>query len=541
MTRTISLPRLTFWRGVLLALLAAGSYSAFVRFFHGLGAATNLSDRFPWGLWVGFDILCGVALAAGGFTISAIVYIFHLERFRPIVRPAILTAFLGYLLVVFALMFDLGRPYRVWHPLVLWNPHSVMFEVGWCVTLYTSVLALEFSPIVLERFRMKKLLKLFHVVMPPLVVMGVLLSTLHQSSLGSFYLIVPSKLYPLWYSPFLPVFFFLTALTLGCAMTIVESFLSAKAFKKEIEMSLLSDIGRVLLVLLGVVFVARYLDLSSRGVLPLAYGRTYEGRLFLAEILIGIVTPAALLALPAIRKSRRGLFSSALLVVLGVIMNRLNVSITGMERSSGGSYAPSLMEVSVTLMIVGIGFAVFTLAAKYLPVFKHATHEPEPETGAEPEWIEPDSARPEPARRPLVGILAAAGGLAALLFVSAIGLTDEGIRRKPEPVKPAPPQAVEVQKTTALESFRMPADVSFPQSPDSPAPVRFSHAVHVDANAPECLSCHRDQFSFVRAATPRAPAAAGSMHKLCGQCHDGTSSFSVEADCEKCHRESPGK
>lgn len=534
MTRSISLPRLTFWRGVLLVLLAAGAYSAFVRFFSGLGAATNLSDKFPWGLWVGFDILCGVALAAGGFTISAIVYIFHLERFRPIVRPAILTAFLGYLLVVFALMFDLGRPYRVWHPLVMWNPHSVMFEVGWCVTLYTSVLALEFSPIVLERFRMKKLLKLLKVVMPPLVVVGVLLSTLHQSSLGSFYLIVPSKLYPLWYSPFLPVFFFLTALMLGCAMTIVESFLSAKAFKKEIEMSLLTVIGKVLLVLLGVNFLAKALDLSNRGVLPLAFGRTYEGRLFLAEILIGLVAPAVLLAFPAIRKSRRGLFSAALLVVLGVVMNRLNVSITGMERSSGVSYAPSLMEISVTLMIVAIGFAVFTLAAKYLPVFKHATQEPEPE--AEPEWVEPIWARPEPARRPLVGILAVVGCLVAVLFVSAFALTDEGIRRKPLPPtasksKPAPPQA------TALASFRMPADVAVPQSPDSPAPVVFRHSVHVDAASPECLSCHGDGISLVRAATPRAPAAAGAMHKQCGQCHDGTSSFSVEADCEKCHQE----
>src|SRR6266508_4316500 len=404
MNRSLTLPRLTFWRIVLLLLLAAGLYSTFVRFFHGLGAATNLSDQFPWGLWVGFDVLCGVALAAGGFTISSIVYIFHLERFRPIVRPAILTAFLGYLLVIGALMFDLGRPYRVWHPLVMWNPHSVMFEVGWCVTLYSTVLALEFSPIVFERFKMKRVLKVLHYVMPPLVLLGVLLSTLHQSSLGSFYLIIPSKLYPLWYTPSLPVFFFLTALTLGCAMTIVESFLSARAFKKEIEMSLLTDIGKVTFVLLCVNLVARYQDLSSRGVLHLAFERTYEGRLFLAEILMGLVAPAVLLAFPAIRKSQRGLFSAALLVVMGIIMNRLNVSITGMERSSGVSYLPSLTEVSVTLMIVGVGFALFTLAAKYLPVFQHATEETVSEADSEPEWTEPASARPEPARRPLLGV-----------------------------------------------------------------------------------------------------------------------------------------
>ena len=140
--KQLPLPRPTFWRVVLVALCLLGLYTALIRFTQGLGATTNLSDSFPWGLWVGFDILCGVALAAGGFTISAIVYIFNLEKFRPIVRPAILTAFLGYCLVIVALMFDLGRPWNIWHPLVMWNPHSVMFEVGWCVTLYTTVLAL---------------------------------------------------------------------------------------------------------------------------------------------------------------------------------------------------------------------------------------------------------------------------------------------------------------------------------------------------------------------------------------------------------------
>ena len=143
----LEVPRFTFWRGVLLVILAARDLlHRRPRLRRASRGATNLSDAFPWGLWIGFDILCGVALAAGGFTISATVYIFNLEKFRPIVRPAILTAFLGYVLVIVALMFDLGRPWNVWHPLVMWNPHSVMFEVGWCVTLYTTVLALEFSP-----------------------------------------------------------------------------------------------------------------------------------------------------------------------------------------------------------------------------------------------------------------------------------------------------------------------------------------------------------------------------------------------------------
>src|SRR5512134_916647 len=165
----ISLPKLTFWRGILLVLLAAGVYATLVRFTQGLGASTALNDQFPWGLWIGFDILCGVALAAGGFTISACVYIFNVRRFRPIVRPTILTAFLGYLLVIVALLFDLGRPYRIWHPLVMRNPHSVMFEVAWCVMLYTTVLALEFSPIVFEKLRMQRPRRILRAISVPLV------------------------------------------------------------------------------------------------------------------------------------------------------------------------------------------------------------------------------------------------------------------------------------------------------------------------------------------------------------------------------------
>ncbi|HRY43556.1 MAG TPA: Ni/Fe-hydrogenase cytochrome b subunit, partial [Thermoanaerobaculia bacterium] len=365
----LALPRLTFWRGVLLAILAAGTYATFLRVFKGLAGSTNLTDAFPWGLWIGFDILCGVALAAGGFTISATVYIFNLEKFRPIVRPAILTAFLGYVLVVVALLFDLGRPWNVWHPLVMWNPHSVMFEVGWCVTLYTTVLALEFSPVVFERFKMTKTLHVLHVIMPILVVLGVLLSTLHQSSLGSFYLIVPTKLHALWYSPLLPVYFFLTALTLGCAMTIVESFLSHRAFGKELEMELLVPLGRVALLILGVTAVIRFADFRHRGILGLPFAPTYESRLFLAEMIIGVLAPAVLLALPKVRQHRTGLFLSALLIVMGVVMNRLNVSITGMERSSGEIYVPAFTEIAITLSVVGVGFLVFALAVKYLPVF----------------------------------------------------------------------------------------------------------------------------------------------------------------------------
>src|SRR5512142_3362763 len=173
---------LGFWPALSALLVLTLGGISIVRFTQGLGAVTNLSDRFPWGLWVGFDLLCGVGLAAGGFVLTATVYVFHIERFRPVVRATVLTAFLGYLLVSTALLFDIGRPWNIWHPLVFWNPHSVMFEVAWCVTLYSTVLALEFSGMVFEKLKWPRAVKIQHAVTVPLVIAGVLLSTLHQSS-----------------------------------------------------------------------------------------------------------------------------------------------------------------------------------------------------------------------------------------------------------------------------------------------------------------------------------------------------------------------
>jgi Ni/Fe-hydrogenase subunit HybB-like protein len=366
------LPKFTFWKEVLGIALVAGLCAAYVRFIRGLGASTHLSDSFPWGLWVGFDVLCGVMLAAGGFTLTATVHIFNIERFRPIVRPTVLTAFLGYALVVVALLFDLGRPYRIWHPLVMWNPHSVMFEVAWCVTLYTTVLALEFAPVVFERLRLERALRIQRAISIPLVITGVLLSTLHQSSLGSLYLIVPGKLHPLWYSPLLPVFFFISAICVGLAMTIFESYTSSKAFGKELEWSLLVSLGRILVVALAVYAVLRFQDLLHRGVLGLALRPGYEGSLFLVEVVIGLLLPIALLLNRRVRESVGGLFLSAVLVLLGFITNRLNVSITGMEASAGLHYIPKWTEFAVTASMIAAGFAIFALAAKYLPIFPAA-------------------------------------------------------------------------------------------------------------------------------------------------------------------------
>jgi len=365
----------TFWKVIATIIFILGLYTIYLRFTGGLGAVTNLNDHFPWGLWIGFDILCGVGMAAGGFTLCAIVYIFNIKKFKPIIRPTILTAFLGYLLVILALLIDLGRPWAIWHAIIMWNPRSVMFEVAWCVMLYTTVLFLEFSPVILERFKVEKLLKIIRGITIPLVVLGILLSTLHQSSLGALYLIVPSKMHPLWYSTNLPWFFYLSAIGVGCAMIIFESYLSAKAFKKNLEFHLVSDVGRWIVVVMSTYLTWKFMDLILNEKLHLLFVNSIETYLFWLEIIIGVIIPIVLLAQPKVRLNRVGLFVSACFVIGGFLLNRLNVSVTSLQASSGVSYFPSVYEIIITLFLVTLGVVIFNLAVQYLPVYEKTKEE----------------------------------------------------------------------------------------------------------------------------------------------------------------------
>jgi len=362
--------KLTFWKAVFIAVILVGIVATVIRFTQGLGASTNLSDTFPWGLWIGFDVMCGVGLASGGFTLAAIVYVFNIKQFKPIIRPAILTAFLGYLLVIVGLLFDLGKPWNVWHPIIMWNPHSVMFEVGWCVMLYTTVLALEFSPIVFEKFRLEKPLKIIKRITLPLVILGVVLSTLHQSSLGSLFLIAPEKVYPLWYSPSLPIMFFISAVMVGFAMVIFESHLSARAFNKPLEKPILMELARGAVFVMMLYLIVRVIDFGRRDAWEYLFMANFEALMFWLEVGVGVIIPMTMLAIPKIRRNPTALFWSVSMVVVGFVMNRMNVAITSFQRSAGEMYYPSFLEVAVTLMIVAIGFAAFRFIAKNFPVFE---------------------------------------------------------------------------------------------------------------------------------------------------------------------------
>lgn len=365
---------------VLIVVLCTGIGIVLTRFVSGIGAVTNLSDQFPLGLWIGFDVMSGVALAAGAFVMAGTVHIFGLKRFEPLVRPAILTGFLGYLMAVVALMVDLGRPYNVWRPLFHWQHRSVLWEVGVCVAIYTTVLFIEFLPVVLERVntiqkvttrlpteRLYRILKRVSIVF---VILGVVLSTLHQSSLGSLWVLVPGKLSPIWYSLYLPVFFWLSAVAVGLAMTIVEATLSSRAFGRELELDLLADLAKGAAVVLAIYLLARGVDLVTRDAWSLLFELNLQAVSFWAEIVLGVIVPMTVFAIRPLRHNPTMLFrGAALVVVFGVILNRLNVSVIGLLPYTGNTYIPSWMEFLVPIAVNTMGVIVFVLAAKYLPIF----------------------------------------------------------------------------------------------------------------------------------------------------------------------------
>jgi Ni/Fe-hydrogenase subunit HybB-like protein len=361
---------------ILLALIALGAYAAVYRFSFGLGAATDLQDNFPWGLWVGFDVLSGVALAAGGFTVTAAVYIFNMKKYKPIARPAILTAFIGYLMVIVGLIIDIGKPLSFWHPLVMWQPRSVMFEVVWCITLYTTVLTLEFAPAVLEKLQWTGLLKVLRFFLFPLVIAGIILSYLHQSSLGAFYLITPAKLHRIWYSPVLPQLFYLSAIALGLAMVTFESIVSAKVFRREPEKDIISGLGKGTAIALLVYLAVKIADLIMRGAMPMVFQGGAAANAFLVEILGGVVLPMVLLFTKHVRQSANGLLLSVSIVIAGVVYNRFNVTFFT-QTSSGASYFPTWKEFAITAGLVSLGIFLYRLAVTFLPVFHEAGAEAE--------------------------------------------------------------------------------------------------------------------------------------------------------------------
>ena len=360
--------KLTIGRAILYVVLVLGGISALARLFFGLGATTNLNDAYPWGLWVSFDVLAGVALAGGGFTMAATIYIFNLKKFEPLLRPAKLSAFMGYLVFVVGLFFDLGQPWRIWHPMVMWNPQSVLFEVSWCVMLYTTVLAIDLFIIGLERYGKKSWIKFFRDIYLVLVVAGIMLSTLHQSSLGALFLLMPQKMSDLWATKALGPLFFTSAVIGGMSVITLESLISSRVYKRKPEIGILSSLAKGLAIALLVYFAMKVTDLYARGATVWVWDVPHFW--FFVEIFGTVALPAILLSFPEIRNSEKGLLWGAGLAAFGVVLNRFNVSLTSYIGYRQFGYFPSAIEIFITAALVAMGILIFDLGMRYLPIHK---------------------------------------------------------------------------------------------------------------------------------------------------------------------------
>lgn len=356
--------------------LAVGLPIIVYRFAFGLASVTNLSQTTPWGLWIGLDVLSGVALAAGGYVLASTVYLFGLKRYYPVLRPAILTGFLGYFFVVIGLMADLGQPWRISYPVIRsYGVTSVMFLVGWHVVLYLTVQFLEFCPAVFEWLGCPRVRQWAAYLTIGATVFGVILSTLHQSALGALFLLAPTKLHPLWYSPFVPVFFFISSIAAGLSMVIVESALSHRIFRNQIDPEQHVDLDRITLGLgqAASVVLFTYFFLKLLG---LADGNRWDllatplGAWYLVEVLGFVLLPCFLFA-HAVRHGKVKLVrATAVVAVVGIVLNRLNVSIVAFNWNVAERYVPSWMEMVTSITIITIGVLTFRWIVNRMPVLR---------------------------------------------------------------------------------------------------------------------------------------------------------------------------
>jgi Ni/Fe-hydrogenase subunit HybB-like protein len=360
---------------VAAAICAVGLPLLFYRFQAGLGATTHLSQTQPWGVWIGFDMMTGIALAAGGFTIGAAVEIFGLREFHAVERPAILTGFLGYLMAVVGLVADLGKPWNMVQIFRQNGTRSVLFEVAWCVCCYTAVLMLEFAVPFFEWLGLRRLYQPLRKILLALTVLSVMFSTMHQSALGSLFIIAPGKLHPLWWSPWIYAFFFITAIIAGICMVIVESTLSHRVFARQFEGHHLDTEGLTLgLGKAGAVVTFAYFFLKLQGVLDAHawghIGRGFLGMWWLVEMLGFVLLPSLLFAWGARNRRVEAVRVAAVLGVLGIVLNRINVSIVAWDYDNPHHYLPSWMELAVSLTLVTVGVLAFRWIVNRMPVLR---------------------------------------------------------------------------------------------------------------------------------------------------------------------------
>ncbi len=548
--------RVRVTKTVLWALVGASLVALAARFFSGLGVTTNLSDLTPWGLWIGLK-LAGVAFAAGGFTIAAVVYVFRLQPYHGLARRSVLLGFLGYTFFVVSLIVDLGIPWNIWRPVLYWNLHSPLFEVAWCVMLYLTVLALEFAPVVLEKYRDRSracavALRLLQRVTIPLVVFGIALSVLHQSSLGTLFAIMPHRLHPLFYTPIVNVQFFVSCVAMGLAAVVLESYLANLLYQRKIQDVQLRHLGRFLSWVVWLFLAIRLLDLIARGDGRYLAEVSWTSALFWFEMVPLLLAPSLLLQMRRLRESRTGLGVLALVVITGFVLNRMSIAGLATIGTTGTDYFPSVLEL---LMSFGLVPGIAVLIWMFL-VENYVVWQPEQELDgvdrrfSPPEWDRTSGV--------WLGDSALAGFKRyslAFLFAAAVtfGFLPE------ESLFGASPMLVPVERPRGgdvllIDGDRAGFQVGFDHrrhenelGGESSCGLCHHMVVPLDRDTP-CWTCHArmwsptDIFDHDRHAAVVDPAPGGTS---CDTCHRDRSEpkndrTALGCDAEGCHRGSLG-
>jgi Ni/Fe-hydrogenase subunit HybB-like protein len=360
--------RLTWWDQALLAIMALGAALAVVRYAAGIGSVANINNAYPWGWWVGYGIMTSIALGGVGFTITALVEVLGRHRYHALLRPAVLMGLLCYISAIVMLMVELGRPWMVWMIMVSWAPTAALYEVGWCAFLYLNVLAIEFIQVPLEQLGWRRALSILRVIYIPIMLLGVTLSHLHQSSLGTLMTLIPHKINVLWWSDQLPLLFLFSAIMAGPAMAILEHLAAARWLGFPPRMDMLASLARIEAWLVGLFLTFQLSDLFLRGAAGAMLSGTWFALSFWIEIGLGLLLPLVLLMMPEVRQNRRALATACSLIVAGVLLHRLNVAVIGLRVRHWETYIPSLGEIGITLGITAGAVFVFGVLARILPI-----------------------------------------------------------------------------------------------------------------------------------------------------------------------------
>jgi Ni/Fe-hydrogenase subunit HybB-like protein len=376
--------RLTWWDKVLLAIMGMAVVITAVRFANGIGSIANINNAYPWGWWVGYGIMTTIALGGVGFTITALVEVLGRHRYHALLRPAVLMGLLCYISAIVMLMVELGRPWMVWMIMVSWAPTAALYEVGWCAFLYLNVLAIEFVQVPFEQLGWGRALNILRVIYVPIMLLGVTLSHLHQSSLGTLLTLIPHKIDVLWWSDNLPLLFLFSAIMAGPAMAILEHLAAARWLGFAPRMDMLASLARIEAWIVGLFLAFQLGDLVLRGAVDAMLSGSLLALSFWIEVGLGLLLPLVLLMMPEVRQNRRGLATACSLIVAGVLLHRLNVAVIGLRVRHWETYIPSLGEIGITLGITAGAVLVFGVLARILPVHEELVSVASPHHTAAP-------------------------------------------------------------------------------------------------------------------------------------------------------------